>query len=254
MVAELEPIDLAGRETISTEIARRLLTYFLAGSIKPGDRIPSERKLAEALGVGRSVVREALKSLALLGLIEVRQGNGTFLKRADSDLLPEAIEWGLLLGEKRVKDLIEARRHLEVLLAGLAAERRTESDIEALKTELRRMEKAGRNSERVIEADVEFHVHVWSAAGNAVLQQTLTSIRSLLQVWIRRVYRAETDSRRTVSEHVPIFEAIKRGDPEAARTAMAAHMASAAARLEATIPEGEASSTVSATAKPMAKP
>jgi len=246
MVAELEPIDLAGRETISTEIARRLLTYFLTGSIKPGERIPSERKLAEALGVGRSVVREALKSLALLGLVEVRQGNGTFLKRADSDLLPEAIEWGLLLGEKRVRDLIEARRHLEVLLAGLAAERRQAADIEALRAEVRRMEKAGGHAERVIEADLEFHIRVWTAAGNAVLQQTLTSVRALLQVWIRRVYLAETDSRRTIDEHVPIFEAIERGDPEAAREAMAAHMASAARRLEATIPAGDPDVTVAA--------
>jgi GntR family transcriptional repressor for pyruvate dehydrogenase complex len=246
MVADLEPIDLAARETISTEIARRLLTYFLAGSIKPGDRIPSERKLAEALGVGRSVVREALKSLALLGLVEVRQGNGTFLKRADSDLLPEAIEWGLLLGEKRVKDLIEARRHLEVLMAGMAAERRSDADVEVLRAQLRRMEKAGKSAERVIEADLEFHVRLWTSAGNAVLQQTLTSIRALLQVWIQRVYRAETSPLRTISEHVPVLEAIERSDPEAARTAMAAHMESAAARLEATLPVGEPDVTVTA--------
>ena len=246
MVADLEPIDLAARETISTEIARRLLNYLLAGHLKPGDRIPSERKLAEALGVGRSVVREALKSLALLGLVEVRQGNGTFLKRADSDLLPDAIEWGLLLGEKRVKDLIEARRHLEVLMAGMAAERRSDADIEALRVQIRRMEKAGKHADRVIAADVEFHVRLWTAAGNAVLQQTLTSVRSLLQVWIERIYRAEVTPQRTISEHVPILDGIELGDAEAARAAMAVHMESAARRLEATLPAGNPDVTVSA--------
>ena len=78
------------------EIARRLLDYFLSGEVEPGERIPSERRLAESLGVGRSLVREALKSLHLLGLLEVRQGDGTYLKRTDSELLPQVIEWGLL--------------------------------------------------------------------------------------------------------------------------------------------------------------
>ena len=102
MTAGLPRIDLSSRETLTMEVARRLLDYFLSGEVEPGGRIPSERRLAESLGVGRSLVREALKSLHLLGLLEVRQGDGTYLKRTDSELLPQVIEWGLLLGEKRL--------------------------------------------------------------------------------------------------------------------------------------------------------
>ena len=80
--------------------------------------MPSERKLAEALGVGRSIVRQALKSLTVLGLLDVRQGDGTYLRRTDSPFLPVAIEWGLLLGVKRATDLVEARHYLEVVIAG----------------------------------------------------------------------------------------------------------------------------------------
>jgi DNA-binding FadR family transcriptional regulator len=141
--ATLKPLESSRRETTTTEIARKLLVYFLAGRFAPGHRLPSERSLAQTLGVGRSVVREALKSLTLLGIVEVRQGDGTFLRSTESDLLPHAIEWGLLLGTRRTRDLIEVRRYLESILVALAAERRDETDLTALRAELDRMYAAG---------------------------------------------------------------------------------------------------------------
>ena len=102
-LAVLTPIEQR-QDTVPIQIARKLLEYLLKGNLRPGDRLPSERKLAEALGVGRSAVREALKSLTLLGLVAVRQGHGSFLKSTESDLLPQAIEWGLLLGVKKTRD------------------------------------------------------------------------------------------------------------------------------------------------------
>ena len=129
----LQPLDLSQREGTTISISRQLLDYLLSGRVQPGDRLPPERKLAEALGVGRSVVREALKSLTLLGLLEVRLGDGTYVKRVDADILPESIEWGLVLGAGHVPDLLEARRHLDVILAGLAAVRRDERDMADLR-------------------------------------------------------------------------------------------------------------------------
>jgi GntR family transcriptional repressor for pyruvate dehydrogenase complex len=90
----LEPLDRSTQEGTSIEISRQLLDYLLSGRVQPGARLPPERKLAEALGVGRSVVREALKSLTLLGLLEVRLGDGTYVKRSDAEILPQSIEWG----------------------------------------------------------------------------------------------------------------------------------------------------------------
>src|ERR1035437_4657487 len=126
MFPDLPRVDLRTREPISSEITRRLFDILVSGKVRLGSRLPSERKLAEALAVGRSHVRQAIKSLTVLGLIDVCQGDGTYLKRTDSPLLPQAIEWGLLLGAKRVTDLVEARHQLEVLPAGLAAERPTD--------------------------------------------------------------------------------------------------------------------------------
>ena len=106
--------------------------------------MPSERQLAQAFGVGRSAMREALKSLTLLGLVEVRHGDGTYLKKADSALLPQVIEWGLLLGEQRTLDLVEARQKIEADIAGLAAARRDEADVAELRRLLERMERMSR--------------------------------------------------------------------------------------------------------------
>lgn len=231
----LEPIDRTTRPTLTTELGRRLLAYLMSGAVKPGDRIPSERQLAEQLGVGRSVVREALKSLTLLGLLEVRQGDGTFLRAGTSNLLPQAIEWGLMLGEKRTLDLVEARLYLEPVLAGLAAERRDDSALEDLRRHLATMAQPDIDAKGFVAADVAFHIGVAQAAQNTALSDMLTSVRSLLQVWIARVIDSAPTFGPSYREHVPVLEAIERADPDGARDAMREHMVAANGRLIATL-------------------
>lgn len=235
MASGLPRIDLSSRETLTMEVARRLLDYFLSGEVEPGMRIPSERRLAESLGVGRSLVREALKSLHVLGLLEVRQGDGTYLKRTDSELLPQVIEWGLLLGERPALDLVEARAHLEVVVAGLAAERRDARALDDLRELLTAMRESNDNPLQFVEADVGFHLRVAEAADNVILNDMLSGVRALLRVWIRRVVEAAGQTGPSYQDHLPIFEAIERGDRAAAVAAMAAHMEGASARLKATI-------------------
>jgi GntR family transcriptional repressor for pyruvate dehydrogenase complex len=240
IAGQLEPIDLSTRQSISTEISRRILDYLLAGHVGPGERLPPERKLAEAMGVGRGVVREALKSLTLFGIIEVRQGDGTYVKQQDSELLPQAIEWGLLLGTPRILDLIEARRHLEVIVGGLAAKRRDADAVSDLKSLLAEMEAAMGDADRFVAADVAFHLRVAEAAGNETLYQIMLNIRSLVQAWIARVLYAASDYHPSLEEHVPILEAIDAGDAAAAREAIASHLARATDRLAATLANEEA--------------
>ena len=136
------------REPLAAEVARRLVDYLLVRRDRAGGRMPSERQLAEAFGVGRSAVREAIAALTLIGLIEVRHGDGTYLKRPDSPLLPQVVEWGLLLGEQRTIDLVEARQKIEVDIAGLAAQRRTDEDLADLARILGRMEWEAREARR----------------------------------------------------------------------------------------------------------
>lgn len=237
MSGPLPNVEPIRREPMAAEVARRLVDYLLSGGVEPGGRMPSERQLAEAFGVGRSAVREAIAALNLIGLIEVRHGDGTYLKRPDSPLLPQVVEWGLLLGEQRTIDLVEARQKIEVDIAGLAALRRTDEDVVDLARILSRMEwearGAGDNS-AFVDADVEFHLRLAEAARNSALRDVLSSIQSLLRAWIGRVTAA---GYRDVSydEHVPIFDAVRAQDPAAAEGAMEAHMQSAARRLMAAL-------------------
>jgi GntR family transcriptional regulator, transcriptional repressor for pyruvate dehydrogenase complex len=235
-------LPITPREAPSVEIARRLLRYLLSGQIKPGDRLPSERQLAVTLAVGRSSVRDALRPLLLLGILETRQGDGTYLRQAESMLLPQAVEWGLLLGDHATFDLVEARTYVEIALAELAAIRRTDADLERAQAALERMASEGVTSEAFIDADLAFHLSVGQASGNLVLFGTLQSIQSLLRVWITRVLATSSRTRWSYEEHVPIFEAIKRGDPAAAAAAMTVHMRSATTRLTETLDIGPAGS------------
>ena len=158
----------------TVEITRRLLDYLLSGQLTPGQKIPSERQLAEGLAVGRGALREAIKSLSLLGLLEQRIGDGTYLSRSSSDLLPQVIEWGLLLGEKRLDDLLEARYHLEVLLSGWAAQRRTEEQLARLRELVAEMHAAGSaDLDSYVRADIAFHLQVAACSGNTVLADVL---------------------------------------------------------------------------------
>ena len=104
-----------------SEVTRRLLTYFTSDAIQPGDRLPPERQLALTLGVGRSAVREALAALEILGVVTVRPGSGTYLRGKASELLPQTLSWGMLIGTPQTHDLIGVRHGLEVQAARLAA-------------------------------------------------------------------------------------------------------------------------------------
>jgi len=220
---------------VNVELARKLLEYLLSGDVAPGQRLPGERALSEALGVGRAALREAIKSLSLLGVLEQRQGDGTYLSKRQSDLLPKVIEWGLLLGQHEVVDLIEARHHIEVALAGLAAERRDEASLARLRARVEEMRAAAEDHERYVEADIDFHLEIAAASGNAVLAGVLGNIRSLLQVWAHRVISAAAETETSLAMHIPIFEAIEAQDAVAAREAMLAHMDRASCRLKASL-------------------
>jgi GntR family transcriptional regulator, transcriptional repressor for pyruvate dehydrogenase complex len=220
------------RDSPVSQVARRLLDEVRAGGHRAGSRLPSERRLAESLGVGRSAIREAIAVLEVLGLVEVRVGSGTYVRGTISDLLPQAIEWGLMLGERHTRDLVETRRHLEAVTARLAAQRATDADVARLRERLDRMRATADSVAGFTEADVDFHLEVARIAGNTVLRDILHSVRALLRVWIQRAVGADGDTSATLAEHVAVFEAIERRDPDGAASAMEVHMEAASGRLE----------------------
>ncbi len=221
------------------EVARSLVEYVLrSGEVSVGDKLPPERQFAEEFSVGRSAVREALKSLSLLGLVEIRQGDGTYVASHASNLLPKVVEWGLMLGHQRTMETVEARQHIEVLMAGLAATRRDEITVQRLGELVATMEASVENPEALVEADVAFHMELARAANNRVLSNILSSLQSLLHAWISRVIDEKPENARlTITEHRRILEAIAAGHEEAAKAAMSAHLSRARRRLEVTLEE-----------------
>ncbi|WP_416979738.1 FadR/GntR family transcriptional regulator [Streptomyces sp. T028] len=239
MTAELSRINTEPREPLASEVSRRLIDYLMSGEVAPGQRIPSERQLTEMLGVNRPTVREAIKSLGFLGLLEIRQSSGTYFRGPDSDVLYRLFELGLVLGERGAKDLLRARAELEVLVAGLAAEARDEEGAELLRGRLDTMRTCA--DADFPEADMAFHATVADLCGNVVLRDMLKGLRAMIQRgWVART--GSTRSRQVAyDDHVPILDAIERGDAEAARAAMAHHMEGATRRLLAALEhEGKA--------------
>jgi GntR family transcriptional repressor for pyruvate dehydrogenase complex len=235
MELKLPKIAITERPPAAQQIAHQLLEYFVSGKVKPGDRLPSERQLAEALGVSRSIIREALKSLGMLSLIRVKPGGGYYLQDVPSNLLPKSVEWGLLLGERHTADLVEARGFIEVTVVRLAAERRDEKNLSRLDDLLAQMKAARENPKKFVEADIAFHITLAEASRNSALRNILSGMRNLLDVWIRRNVYAAEDLDPRYRRHLAIFEAIKKRNPEAAARAMETHMTFAAKYLRETL-------------------
>lgn len=216
-------------------VAKRLLEIFTSGAIEAGTRLPPERQLAATLGVGRSAVREALAALEILGIVDVRPGSGTYLRGAVSELLPQTLSWGLMLGEPRTLELIEVRGALEIYAARLAATRMTDDALARLSSRLNEMRTANGNLKAFVEADLQFHRELAQSIGNTVLLDLLQSIRSLLRIWVDRAVQEADQVNTAIVEHAAVYKAIAAHDPDAAASAMATHMNTAGKRLAGSV-------------------
>jgi GntR family transcriptional repressor for pyruvate dehydrogenase complex len=229
--------------TAVSAVAKRLLDLFTSGVVPAGTRLPPERELASTLGIGRSAVREALAALEILGVVDVRPGSGTYLRGSASELLPETLSWGLMIGAPRTAELIAVRAELEIMAARLAAEKITDADLKQLEGYLDGMRQHLGNPTRFIEADLKFHLHIARLADNQVLLDLLQSIRSLLRVWVERGLRRGDDAEHALTEHTRIFDALAQREPAAVEAAMREHMRTASERLERSSAEQEDTQT-----------
>jgi GntR family transcriptional regulator, transcriptional repressor for pyruvate dehydrogenase complex len=235
-VTESGPTRLTPLQTIEpvsavSAVTRRLLDFFTSGEIAAGDRLPAERQLAAQLGVGRSAVREALAALELLGIVSVRPGSGTYLKGSVSELLPQTLSWGLWLGEPKTVELIQVRQVLEVQVARLAVELASDEQRAAIEATLVTMREHREDFRVFVEADMRFHQVIAEAAGNSLLTDLLTTVRSLIRVWVERAVNDVAHTTLTLAEHTAIAKAIAARDADAAAAAMDRHMQSAGERL-----------------------
>ena len=213
--------------SVTDEAIDKIQGLIISGSWGPGDRLPKETELAAQLGLSRNSLREAVRALSQLRVLEVRQGDGTYVTSLEPELLLESTSFvsHLLVGESAL-ELFEVRRLLEGAAAGLAAARIDSAGKKALGSKLERMVEA-ETVEELVQADVDFHAIIATATGNMFLTSLLASLSS--RTMRARIWRGrEVDNALDVTrdEHRRIYEAIASGDPELARAAAMAHIAS----------------------------
>lgn len=209
----------------SGEIVTQIERAIFEGAIKSGDRLESERELAERFGVSRITVRDALRVLEARGLVHVKVGasGGAFVTETNADQVAESISTMILLRKMTLSGVAEARTVVETATCELAAER---ADAEAVLNIERSVEK-GRSVVREqaphTEASMDFHVAVADASGNELLKATVAAYRDLLIQTLHDM-RDVRSARATQKAHEEILDAIRSRDPEAARSLMLAHL------------------------------
>jgi GntR family transcriptional repressor for pyruvate dehydrogenase complex len=203
------------------EHVRRLIEI---GALHPGDRLPAERELARALGVSRPTVRSGLKALAAMGVVHSRRGAGTFIVDGPPDLGREPLGLLAALHGFTPDEMFEARLLLEVGVAGLAAEHAAAEHLATTAEELTEMFAAVDDPQEFLVHDVRFHRALAAGCGNRVLAALVEMVAAQFYEQRRQTVGRARDLRDSVELHRRIFRAVRSGQPEAAREAMAEHL------------------------------
>lgn len=195
--------------------------------LRPGDRLPSERDLAERLGVGRGAVREALTVLETVRLVERRRSAGFFLREAASESLEALVlcaDFGLPLSEAQVRNAVEMRRILELQAVRLACERRDEDDLARMSNLLQQSEEALAEGRSMAAQDAQFHLAIVAATQNDTFSRVVNSF-FLMSRARREVYFQDAgQGRRSHAQHRALFQAIERQDAKAAVSLLEKHL------------------------------
>ncbi len=214
------------RGSVTGDAIERMRELIASGECGPGTRLPRESDLAKQLGLSRNSLREAVRALALARVLEVRQGDGTYVSSLEADeLLEPTLSATNLLRGRTVLELFEVRRMLEPQAAAMAAQQRDETVLAGLRAELERMVAAGDQAEELVEADAAFHDVIARAPGNGVLRALLRSLSTSTaraRLWHGIAERGALDLAR--AEHTRIYDAIAAGDAERARAAALLHI------------------------------
>ncbi|WP_134686328.1 FadR/GntR family transcriptional regulator [Brevibacillus migulae] len=193
-------------------------------NLRPGDKLPSERELSEQLGAGRSSVREALRALELLGLIETRRGEGTFLKHYRHNRLIDILGFFILRDYKTKKDLVEMRKILELEAVRLACKRATQKHFEEMERLLAASVERIEEGEIPTEEDYHFHRVICRSSRNSILHRIWVPLVEYSQNTRSESLAREGRARNAIEEHRLILEAIRGGDEEVAVQRMRDHL------------------------------
>ena len=206
------------------QVVRHVALLIERGQLRPGDRLPPERELAQELGVSRPTVRAGLHGLAAMGVTESRQGAGTFITGGPPRLGAGPLSFLAALHGFTRDEIFEARRVLEVGAAGLAAERGPNDRLAPMAEEVTGMFATLGEPQTFLVHDVRFHRAVAAAGGNPVLQALVEMVSSLVYEQRRATVERAHDLKESAEMHRRIYQAIRDKDPERARAEMSRHL------------------------------
>ena len=210
-------LEAVRKERRYEQVAEQIQKLIAQGTLKPGDRLPPERELATRFGVARSSIRDAVRTLEVMGILEPRQGAGTVVRDLSADSLVVPLATVLVRKRELVSELLDVRRMLEPGLAARAAKNATVEEVLELEDILRRQAVS-------IEEDSEFHYVIGKAARNSVVLKVLDVLMDLLRESRARSLQAPGRPERSYAGHMRVLRAIKRRDPEAAEKAVRKHL------------------------------
>ncbi len=227
-MTDFKPVE---RSTLSQSVAEQIIQMIQDGRLNPGDQLPAERDLLQRLGVGRSTLREALRSLAMVNIVEQRPGSGTFVKEIN---VSSVIHPGMLnaaLQRSLTADLLETRQIIEPQAAALAAQRATAEELDAIQSLLDQCQSALAHGQPDADLSARFHLALAQAAHNDVLVMFIESILGLLQARGAHSHEIPGYEGWELASHQQIVDALRAGDGPLAQRLMADHLDESARRL-----------------------
>ena len=222
---DLKPIKT---KRIYEEIIEQIRILVTEGHLQPGDRLPSERDLAGRLNVSRASVREALSALEMIGLLEIRSGEGTFIKKIDIDSVVTPLTWVLSMEKDTVLELLEVRKMIEGQAVALATRRAKPEDLRELEDALHAMYVDLQTGQLGEDADHRFHYAIAKASQNKILLRLMNAMSDTMHQTLKasriRLYEGQDAPERLLREHSLVFDAILKQDSERARRVMLDHL------------------------------
>lgn len=212
--------------TTAEEVVVRLRDMIHDGELSPGDRLPPERDLAKLLGVSRPTLRAGIRSLATVGILQSRQGAGTFVAERDESPTLDSSPLRMLsaLHGFTSDEMFEARLSLEMSIAGMAAERATSEQMTLLAEEITGMYASIDNPEEYLVHDMKFHQTIAAASNNRILTSLMNMVATILFDTRSKTVKRARDLKESAEQHHNIYRALRERDPEAARKAMRDHL------------------------------
>ncbi|MFQ5613354.1 MAG: FadR/GntR family transcriptional regulator [Anaerolineae bacterium] len=212
----------------SEDVVAQIEQVILSGQLSPGDRLPSERELAEQFGLSRMTIRDALRVLESTGYVEIKvgAGGGAFVREPNFDPLSNSLSSMLRFKKATILELAEARKIVETATAELAAKRATAEDLEALRQAVETARQSFETGDSLYtpQHSVDFHAALAKAAKNYVLDLTVNSFRTLFYRVLEELLPTSDMAERAIRDHWAIYQAIEAGDGERARQLMTEHL------------------------------